>query len=388
MPIELVCACGRKLLVANEHVGRRVCCPGCKAVLQVPGELSALESPSEPRHRDLAWLLLGLLVPLALAGFLLWWFWGKLDLTGTPPDLALVPPDAQGFGSIRVAELWESAPVSKALAEQRRTNPAAADLSDQLEAETGFRPEQIERLTGVLLDLDSNLAYAVILTRGAYDLQALLNRLRPVAGGPVMGLERQHQSDRYYLGIDNRGNELALYPVSSRVLVVGSEASVRQCIYLRTGPTPTPGPLSPVLARCESEKLPGLIGLNVSQSLRERLLKIPGLSVLAPMHQATGIFQFKSDKAHLEIRGQLPDNEQAKKLHEELSPLLRQAKGLLALGAIFQQGPQGKAMSELGKLLNKAKTRQEGNAVILEIETEAESAARQLLQGAAAIPGR
>src|SRR5262245_33210668 len=36
MSIEFACGCGKKLKIADEHAGKKIKCPACKAVLTVP----------------------------------------------------------------------------------------------------------------------------------------------------------------------------------------------------------------------------------------------------------------------------------------------------------------------------------------------------------------
>ena len=60
MPIPVSCSCGRSLRVKDELTGRKIRCPGCKAVLAVPRlavpdaedealDLLLADSPSEER---------------------------------------------------------------------------------------------------------------------------------------------------------------------------------------------------------------------------------------------------------------------------------------------------------------------------------------------------
>lgn len=52
MPIEFNCTCGRRLRVAEEHAGRRVKCPGCTTIANVPlpePRFEVVEEAAEPQ---------------------------------------------------------------------------------------------------------------------------------------------------------------------------------------------------------------------------------------------------------------------------------------------------------------------------------------------------
>ena len=58
---------------------------------------------------------------------------------GEGDDLALIPANAQGFISIRLADLWKTPAAQEALKKGREDGPPQADPAERMERETGLR---------------------------------------------------------------------------------------------------------------------------------------------------------------------------------------------------------------------------------------------------------
>ncbi len=186
MTSRMLCDCGNQLRVSAHHAGRLVQCPVCgksclvtietltasprsigdEAVLPAGSSCTALPSARRKWRLPLAALLLALAVGAAT-----WWLLFREDGRAKDgDDMLLIPGNAQGFVSIRLADLWKTPAMQKAL----RT---ADNLAARMEAETGLRPEEVERLSGVIVDMDDRVGWLVVRTVEPYDMKKVLARL-------------------------------------------------------------------------------------------------------------------------------------------------------------------------------------------------------------------
>jgi hypothetical protein len=139
---------------------------------------------------------------------------------GTAADLALVPGNAQGFVTIRVADLWKTDLAQKAV-QQGKQQAGGKDFVAEMQKETGMGPADIERATFVLMDTKSpNNAFGILLASKPYDRAKLL--------GPSPQ-EKKHQNKAYQV-VSKGGEPFACYFASSKVLVVGPEQGVLSCL--------------------------------------------------------------------------------------------------------------------------------------------------------------
>jgi hypothetical protein len=380
MAIQVVCGCGRQLRVSEAHAGRPVKCPGCGATHVVPAERfaaggdapgQARQRPARPEgQRDKLVLLVLLLLVLLGAGVAGWWFLfrkGGQEID----DLSLVPPDAQAFVSVRLAELWKTPSVRQALDRALEQEPNLRGPEAQLEEETGLRPEEVERATLAAMD-SRDLVWLVIKTLEPYDQRKVLSRLHEL---------RRHRGLTYHVGTDLQSGRLAMHFASPRVLVIGPEEGVRRCLEVRAGPART-GPLAPLIARC-AEPHQALGGLQVP----ERARKGEGIPILLQglvkplLEVQTASFTLDvADEAVFEVRGQLESEEKAKKLQKAIPRLRAQAKLVLpVMGALVGGGNRAQALAQLPEILDTIKPEQKGNEVIAVVKTDPAEVVQALL---------
>ncbi len=268
MSLALACSCGKQFDVPEAHAGRRVKCPSCGALMDVP---AVGGQPARPRRR---WPLLGLGVLLLalVGGGLAWWLWPREAGSDGPlvADVDLIPGNAQGFTSVRVAELWAMPAVRGAIDEARAADPTQPDLVTELDRLTGLKPEEIERLHAVGLDLDSRLAWLVVRSVEPLDRQKMLARLK----GRTVHL---HQGRRFHVG-KLEDDEVAYHLAGPNVLVVSNQEGMKRCLDQAVEPVKT-GQLEPVLAQMEGRSQV-LLGWAPKPGTLEDLQKSPQLKDL------------------------------------------------------------------------------------------------------------
>ena len=238
--------CGHTMKAAEQHAGRSTRCPKCGAAVTIPAESGPAAGPATrpaagPGSR-LGLLALLLVVVVALAAGAAWWFLGRPNgpAGGEFDDLALVPANARAVLSVRLAAAWQAPAMQKAMQEVR-----GMDFAQELEAETGVKPTDVERISFVVGDVGRQEGWAVVRTKAAYDSAAIWGRVRN-------GEEKSHLDRPYIVGQTVEGRPLAMAFVHPRGIVLGNEEGVRKALGLVGSPI-TRGPLAPVRALCEKE---------------------------------------------------------------------------------------------------------------------------------------
>ncbi len=179
-----------------------------------------------------------------------------------PTDLAKIPGDALFAASVRIADLWSSdfvAPVREKYKKEIDLVP------NEFKKRFGLSPEQIERLTVVVLDPPPKGGEPLIFARTveAYDLAKIL------AVGKNLKVKMYKKQTIHVLADD----EWAVLPLDDRSLVFGQYKEIRRAID-RTRPQPE-GPLAEVL-RLAAGKHTLVCGANV-KALNDAVgEKLPG----------------------------------------------------------------------------------------------------------------
>ena len=359
MTAQLRCECGNQLRVTEHHLGRRVQCPGCgKSHLVTSDELTASPSVAgitptlsaarrtiaQPDRRG-KWLLPWLLVLLLVlaAGAATWWFLHRPpsipEIEGD--DLALVPADAQGFGSIRLADLWKTPAMQKAI--EKRDDPGA-----RIEQETGLRPEEVERLSGVSVDIENRTGWVIVRTLTPYDVRKVLSRLHG---------RRQvsYQDNRYHVGTTPDGSTRALYFAGTRVIVAGTETGVKRCLdFVKRGQMM--GPLEPVIALAAEGKHTAVAGVmpperRLTLPLMDEVVGITGIDVTLDV----------SEQVNVDGKARFRNPDAAKKTQQSIRGRLK----LVRLGLVALQFQGGQEAVALGRLLDQVKFTQKGNDILV-----------------------
>jgi uncharacterized protein (TIGR03067 family) len=141
----------------------------------------------------------------------------ELVVTPLPPDLNLVPRDAVGFVSIRVADLLKEDGAKRLQQGLARQSPLLAPFLNNWEANVTevltIRPSEIERATAVLLH-EGGEAIMILATIKPYDRRRIIERQADV------NVEKLRGSDRYYM-ISGKNWRHSVYFVSETILVLG-----------------------------------------------------------------------------------------------------------------------------------------------------------------------
>ncbi len=201
---------------------------------------------------------LGALLLLGGGGFGVWFIFTR---GGNVSDLAYVSPDAQGFATLRVADLWKLSSVQKSM-NMVRMQQGGEDPLMTMDQQLGLRPEEVERASFVMKDMDQKQAWFVVLTLKPYDKKKVLGKL-------TSAREVKHEGKTFQVGravsaaIPPQGmggmppppvsSETAIYFAGSRVLIMSDEAGMRQCLTDAARKKPT-GALSGAIEQAGGTK--------------------------------------------------------------------------------------------------------------------------------------
>jgi hypothetical protein len=141
-------------------------------------------------------------------------------------DLALIPANARGFVSVRVADLWKSPAAQKAFADVRKRDPKSSDPTARMEKEFGLRPQEIERIS--VVSSDKGLVWVIVRTVKPYEERKILSRLKGAK-------QCVHRGRDYYRGADQQGREVAVWLASPRVVVAGPDEESRRASSWQQG---------------------------------------------------------------------------------------------------------------------------------------------------------
>jgi uncharacterized protein DUF1559 len=343
-PLRFECDCGQTCQARPEHAGKKTKCPNCGKLLTIPSPDEANEEElEEPRPRRAAsitadrpaarsgrrasfdneeederprrrardeedeedrprkrkkggakkWIFIGAGVA-AVAGIavLLWLLLGG----GISSDFDLVPRDAQGFVTVRVADLLDT-PAGKKLMGK------AGDAEKQLkefEDKAGLSLKDVERVTLVVADADKKLIWGIVQTSKAIDKDKILEAI----GKPP---EKNHAGKTYY-----GKNDGAVAFLGPKLAVVGSEDGVKACLEMKK---PGSGPLSDALKLASKKKYQIAGGVNVTAALAGQLQKGgrnagPFKDLLEVKAASFGIAV--KDDLQLDFSAEFPDKDKAK----------------------------------------------------------------------------
>ena len=148
-----------------------------------------------------------------------------------PPDLALVPADAQSFVSVRAADLWKTDDLLRFRNASANAEPRA-EIKRQ-EAELGLSFDECERITFVFMDVEGAsrldgkdqepIWWLICLTSRSYDQKKLLEALVPGA------VESTYQNKKYHAS-DRENVKWSLYFLTDRIFVLGPRSGVQACL--------------------------------------------------------------------------------------------------------------------------------------------------------------
>jgi hypothetical protein len=382
MSVLLACPCGKQLQVPEQHAGRRVLCPVCGAshVVPDPGAAAAREwkgataAPARPPNR---WWLLGGVVLLAvlLAGGVGRYFWYNHTSDGPEgdnDDLALIPPAAEAFVSIRLADLWKTPAARKAV--ETAVEKGKEDPGRRMDKETGLRPDEVERLSIVVKDSGQRAGWAVVRTREPYNRARLLAAL----GNSV---EHQFAYHDYYVGKAADGEPRAVCFLGSRVVVAGPEEGVRDCLLFLERLALAAGPLTPAIELARGTHT-AVLGIHPAGGTARAAGRLKVLDELRKAKRIVATLDV-GERATLEAKATHASEKSAQDLVRTLDKNKKLLETLLAGLALMGEGDRGKVAGLLGQVLAKTRFTAQGDEVTARAELDGDRAAEMLL----ALPG-
>ncbi|MFO0845528.1 MAG: hypothetical protein U0797_24615 [Gemmataceae bacterium] len=379
MSTEYVCPCGRKLRIGEHHAGRKVQCPGCGAALVIPpAGPPAPVSPrivAKPPSRLPALILLALLVPgLMGAALTAWWYLSRQ--TQRPgeevSELALIPPDAQGFLRLRVADLWGTKAARAAFEKALDGAPNRPDPIARLRLVTGMRPEQVERVCFTLMDQEQRLGWTVIKTSQPIDADRVTTHIGAAPRGDVT----THAGRDYYTGTDPEGRPIAVCFLGETLMVAGPEGGVKLCLTRLAAPATTPGgPLSEALSFYEQPHQ--VVGGLDPGKLPRQAAALPGLEALSALRSLLLTVNV-SEEATIGVRATTGSEEEAKRVLGAARSGLGSAR-LLLLPMLLKGGDEAKVAGQLLKLLGRIKLEPNREHVLANVQADPDTIASLLV---------
>jgi hypothetical protein len=375
------------MMAKTEHAGLKTRCPSCEAIVTIPGSGAGtasgvvvkrsrpggpppLDGPSSPpprsrgRRRDeddfddpddfdeerprrkgkrnvkkrsmLPWVLLGVGSLLLLGGgaFGLWF---ALRSGGGSDDLALVPGDAQIFAHMRIADMMNTEPGRKSLADAQ-AGPGAAALAD-LKAKTGLEVTDIDRVTFAGADMDAKQFWVVGTFKKPVDRQKIYSTLQGVRREE--GTHEGKKYDVFVKGFGGPDDRIGVYWLNDKTVVGGTEVGVKRCITLINGKRPA-GTMDEVINRAAKEKHSMVFGVVPPPAFGNALggggfgppgLGGPGLEGLQALKDIK-VFTFVLDydtTMRLELGARMGSDATAQKAKTSLDGLIATGKTLLPL---------------------------------------------------------
>lgn len=346
------------------------------------------------------WIIAGAVVLLLAGGGLTWWLMrGKSsDSAGAPsgPDygqqsLAFVPGTAQGFVSVRVADLWNSPLAKKALEEAKKLNqPQLDNPAAALEQMLGLNPQEIEQVTFVGKDFQDEVLWFIIASTKPFDRA----KVRAAAGWKLKEAVEKKVGDRSYFAVD-RATQVgpALCFADDHILLFGPEKGIKQALEYGPGKT-VKGPLDDALKVAEGKHAVVAGGVPPGDLLAAAKAQMQdpftaGLKPALDLKSATVVIEL-GDALSLQLSARYPDKDLAEKAKKAV-------EGVVAIAKMFLPNMEGQMKMMLGpdqgtkyfnaikKVVDDLKVDQKENDVSLEVKVptdllqEAISMAPQLL---------
>jgi hypothetical protein len=241
-----------------------------------------------------------------------------------PPDLALVPPDAAGFLSVRVADLWNDGSAAT-LRKMAKENKELAGGLEEMQKATGLTPADVTRLVLVVPTPGGRGELGVVLTARPYDRAKLLALLGPDAN------EKKAQGRAFHVS-EKKNN--ALYFATEQAFVFGVPERVEAVVAAQAGKRPD-GVLADALAR-SAEKHAIVVGLDLA-ALGQELKKGvgPEAKPFLPLLEArSATFTVDVGKGDVTVTARLPfaTEEAARQGEKAAAALLDLTRAGLAMG--------------------------------------------------------
>jgi len=388
MAIRFACACGQQLAVKDEYAGRKVRCTSCSQILSVPGGAPAAPAAAPPvaRHapappppvarrpvdddRDYdeeerprrrkkkggipRAVIAGVAVLLLLGvGFLVWKLFFSGPSAAALAEFDLVPRDAEGFLTIRVADVLKTE-AGKKVFEAARQNDKEGALKE-MEAKAGITPQDIERLTFVAMSADKELWWMVIRTSKAVNRKGVIDGMKSAQ-------ERTHQGKKYHY---SEAEHTGVYFISDQQMVFAPEPGMKKVLELPE--KPPSGPLDEMIEMAAKNDHHvfggGQVPANQRQAAQAQMG--PFAESVKSLLEAKSAYLTADVKSKIEltIGIELPDKGKAEAAAKEIETLITMARGFLAFAP-----PELKPQAQ--DALNQLKPKQDGTRVSVGLSLE------------------
>jgi hypothetical protein len=405
--VLLTCVCGKTMQTRAEYAGRSIRCPACQEAVLVPVSAEP-DSESRPRSRistqrsnqpagasrlqreddadregrsirkkaprkekGSPWLLVVLLVGglLVLAGGIVgaWLLLRGGSGDASSADLALVPANAEGFVTLRVAEVWKHQAIQDAF------NAVPAEARAELtgaEKDFGLAVADIERVTAVFQDAEAEKIWIVFSTSKVIDRSKLMKKIE------LSDQEKTYKGKPYYLHKD-RHTQLAFHFLSDKSFVLGPEVGVKACLDHLDKPV-TEGKLADAIKTAKGDHhLVGGFAMKPrwAEQLRQEMQQAGpvavGFSPLVEVQTAQLILDLLPDmQSQMELLATFPDGKKAKSGKDSLEQIKTFAKAGIAAGRMgLAPGLNGKMLDDAEKAMDTLSITQKGNDVVMSLKS-------------------
>jgi hypothetical protein len=409
--MRFTCECGKEMQARAEYAGRMTKCPACGSQVPIPeaeeaddkehqstaptriradrpalkrlpvekleevdDEEEDFDTPARRRkNRNIrrrsrpVWIWIAasaaLLLLLVGGGIGAWLFFRG----GSASDLALIPGNAQGFVSVRLADVWKHEGIQKSLQQVRAQVPDFPDLDAESEKEFGMVPADVERFSWVFQDAEREVMWGIVLTNKPINKTKLLEKI----GNPA---EVKQGKGGYFLSA--KGDKLALAFLNDKLMLFGPEAGVKFALDYEAG-KPASGPLDGAL-KLANAKHHIVGGFNPPSKLVQQLrTSIPPQAqqylVLTEMQSATLTIDY-ADMATMDIAVSFPNDAKAREAKTAVVSALDQFKQSLPQIKGMMPPEMQQAFTQAEATLNGIKIEQQGTAVALSMKSPIETA--------------
>jgi hypothetical protein len=407
--VRFVCECGKQMQARAEYAGRLTKCPACGSQVPIPDsdetdgapdhEAPARIRADRPAAKHLpvekleevddeddvpvrgrnrrsvkrksrpVWIWIAAsaaLLLLLVGGGIGAWFLFRSGPTG---DLALIPGNAQGFVTVRVADVWKHDATQKALQQLKQQMPEMPDAAAEMEKETGLTPADVERASFVFQDAQNEVMWGIVLLSKPIDKAKILEKI----GNPA---ETKQGKGSYYRS--TKGGNLALSFVTDKLILAGPEAGVKFALDYQAGSQKS-GPLDGAikLAGGKHHIVGGVVPppALVQQARANIPPQMAQYQALLDLQSAT-LTMDMTDSTLTEISLNFPADAKAKEAKTAIDGALGMAKGFLP----FMKGQGGppeaaKAFDQIQAALDSIKIEQKGSAVAVSVTAPLDTSA-------------
>jgi len=235
-------------------------------------EAKRRREPYRERQGMAAWMKATLV--LLVVGVMAGGVWLLVSSLSRPENaaasqLALVPADGTGFGTVKVAELWNSKAFEKLRLE------AGPKLDDKLKAEMGLSISDIERVTVSFGEKEwiigpgmDPVFWVVVHTKVPVDQNKILTTLMPDR------MEQKVERNSYFTSPKN--NRLALRFVGEKE-IWASSPTVLVSLLNGTRKIATEGPLAESIRTAAADKHHLLVSFHLPEKVKQQLRDTPAL---------------------------------------------------------------------------------------------------------------